>query len=135
MEAQLEDWIKRVLRATMNWQLGNYIGADRDSYYGQLAEHRMLMKTWRKSKPLCRMWQKPNRWSEMGRWRRANDMGEANWWKRTAFLKLQSGYSLEPPATSPKKQEKNYQQQDEGEAATAVTAKARAHVITAAAEE
>jgi hypothetical protein len=61
MEAQLEDWIKRVLRATMNWQLGNYIGADRDSYYGQLAVHRMLMKTWRKSKPLCRMWQKPNR--------------------------------------------------------------------------
>jgi hypothetical protein len=52
-----------------------------------------------------------------------------------ALLKIQSGYSLEPPATSPKKQEKNYQQQDEGEAATAVIAEARAHVIAAAAEE
>ena len=89
----------------------------------------------RKSKPLCGMRQKPNRCSEFGSMTARQRYGTGQLTETQYFWPVTHGYSLEPPATSPKKQEKNYQQQDDGEAATAVIAKARAHVITAAAEE
>jgi hypothetical protein len=109
----------------------------RDPYYGQLAVYRIedadenlaqveaALQNAAKAKQV--IW--------IGSVTARQRYGTGQFMETQRFWKFSPRYSLEPPATSPKKQEKNYQQQDEGEAATAVIAKARAHVITAAAEE
>jgi hypothetical protein len=43
--------------------------------------------------------------------------------------------ALEPPAASPKKQEKNHNQQNEAETAPAIIANAGTHVVAAAAKD